>query len=114
MAMKQIIPAPVKKASAFLREAPSTEGSAKAMDERETAAFSDDAKERHRALSGLYDLDSLAFVSDNTPHPETRAAAQSALEWRMRSFTDEVASSVFARSDSQSIRECAEKIRRPG
>lgn len=110
MALRLEIPRHVQEKAGFRSKSPLSD----ILEARNAAAFSPDCDKRHRALSGLHDLDSLSSVADRTAFPDTKAEAVRALEWRMRSFTLEVVSSISSRTDSPSIKGCAERITRRG
>jgi hypothetical protein len=83
---------------------------------RVSAAFSGDAIERQRSLGSLYDMDSLAFVAEASPHEDSRKAAGDGLALRISSMPPAVIRHLAEEAASPSIRSCALGLlpRRPG
>ncbi|HSB46592.1 MAG TPA: hypothetical protein VLD37_01155 [Candidatus Bilamarchaeum sp.] len=94
-------------ADGFRSKSPSAERFSQA---RESAAFSAGKDERHLALCGLHDIDSLSFVAGNTPYPETKEEALRALEFRLSSFSAPILRQLSADPSSPIVKGLAGEI----
>jgi hypothetical protein len=82
---------------------------------REEAAGSPSRRIREEALCMLHDLDSFAFVADNSPYPEAREGAREGLRRRLSSFPAPAVEHISLKSGSEAVRaEAVAELRRRG
>ena len=77
---------------------------------RDKAANSPSSDERMLAMFNIVDMDSFAYILDNSPHEDVRAIAKDGLDARLRSFGSDTVRYLSENSRSRSLRSAASEL----